>query len=415
MVPDVTQPELPSVAATRSLGGSTMRALAWLSVVVTIAMLVGSLLLADQAAAGDAWLLNGNELALLHPLISGLVGALVIDRRGSYVVGWLFCLSALGWGLGYLGGAAGVYRLAGGTLAGQDLLIWCIVWAPFLAFALAPVWVVYVFPTGRLTTPRWRWFMAFTVAVTFLGTVGYMVVPGPIEDLPALDNPFGVGGVGGTLAGAARDLYWPLLLIGIAAGVVSLRQRMRAAPFEQRQQIKWLLLAGAVLVGFVSFWGVVDTLGHPDAAAVLSGLFLPTFPIALGIAILRHRLYDIDVLLNRTLVYLSLSAVLGAVYLGAVFLLQRVLSPVTEDSNIAIAASTLAVAALFRPLRASIQRFIDRRFYREKYSAIATLERFSTRLRNELDIDALEGELLVVIDQTLHPATAMVWLRSAEL
>lgn len=204
------------------------------------------------------------------------------------------------------------------------------------------------------------------------------------------------------------------MLIATAAGVVSLRQRTRHAPHEERQQVKWLLLAALVLFAFGTFWGITELAGYPELATTAAWVFVPLVPLALGVAILRHRLYDIDVLLNRTLVYVTLSAILAVVYVATVVLFQWLLSAVTAESNAAIAASTLAVAALFRPLRSRIQRFIDRRFYRQKYDAAATVGRFSARLRDEVELDALGRELLAAVGETMHPATAHVWLRTPD-
>ena len=388
------------------------RTLAWLCVALTSGGIATALVLRDQAGSvgfvGEITLLG-----VLNAFISALVGAVVIDRKGSHPVGWLFCLSGLSWTLAHIAGAAAGIVVPGGTLVAQNFLIWGTGWASFLAFAMAPALILFLFPTGRLASPRWRAPFGFACAVTVVGVVGYALAPGPMEEVP-LDNPFGATGTIGAAASVMRELAWPLLLLSIIAGAVSLRRRMKAAPFEERQQIKWLVLAGFVLVAFVSFWGAMDTLGRPEVAAAISGLFLPLLPIALGIAILKHRLYDIDVLINRTLVYLSLSAALGAVYLATVFLLQRVLSPVTADSNMAVAASTLAAAALFRPLRARIQAFINRRFYRQKYDAATTVGKYSSRVRSEIELDALTGELLTLIGETLRPATATVWLNNKD-
>ena len=389
------------------------RAGAWAIAVLAIALVLLTLRLAALTSAPDARTVQQTVFLTLNGVISALVGAVVIDRRGNHVVGWLFCLSGLCWAIAYLGGAVGGYVLGGGEMAGSEVVMWASGWTSFLAFALAPMLIVYLFPTGRLAGPRWRFFFAVAVAVTVLGVVGSIWAPGELEDLP-FDNPYGVSGSLGAVATVVRDLGWPLMLFAMAAGVVSLRRRMRISPFEQRQQIKWFLLAGMLLVAFVTFWGVVETLGHPEIAAALGGIFLPLLPLALGTAILRHRLYDIDVLINRTLVYGSLSAVLATVYLAAIVIFSRLLATVTTDSNIAIAASTLAVAALFRPIRARIQHFIDRRFYRQRYNAVATVGRFSSRLRHQIDLDALEGELLGVVGETLQPAAAGLWLKTTE-
>ena len=394
----------------KTTGSPLARVAAWTCLVLTVAGIAAALVLRSRAGTigfvGELTLLG-----TLNALISALVGAVVIDRKGSHPVGWLFCLSGLFWTLAHIAGAAGGIVLSGGSLAAQNFLISSTGWASFLAFAMAPALIMFVFPTGRLASPRWRWPFGFACAVTAIGVVGYALAPGPMEEVP-LNNPYGAGGTVGAVAMVMREAAWPLLLLSILAGVVSLRRRMKAAPLDERQQIKWLVLAGFVLFAFVSFWGTMDTLGKPEVAAAISGLFLPLLPIALGIAILKHRLYDIDVLINRTLVYLSLSAVLGAIYLSIVFLLQRALAPITADSNIAVAASTLAAAALFRPLRASIQAFINRRFYRQKYDALTTVGKYSSRVRSEIELDALTGELMALVGETLRPATVSVWLNN---
>ena len=390
------------------------RGLAWLIAAITVVLLGYSLVLRTRSGPGLTVLGEVGGLNLLSPFISVLIGALVIDRKGNHPVGWMFCLSGLGWGLYEVGFVTGFYSTAGQTSPGQDAIIWLTTWASMLAFGLTPVLVVYLFPNGKLPGPGWRWAFRGAIVAVVNGAVSFAFAPGPYYDLPALVNPYGLKGVAGDVMTVLTAIAWPLLLTAVIAGVVSLRQRSRSASLEERQQIKWLLLAGLTLVAFLVFWSVNDIMGQREVAAAVAGLFLPVLPIALGIAILRHRLYDIDVLINRTLVYGSLSAVLALVYLGTVVVSQRVLSAFTTDSNIAIAASTLAVAALFRPVRARIQQFIDRRFYRQKYDAMATVGRFSTQLRHEVDLDALQDELLAAVGQALQPDTAAVWLRSTE-
>ena len=376
-------------------------------------VLVGTALYLGTRAEGVGFAGEVTLLGTLNAVISAVVGAVVIDRRGNHLVGWLFCGSGLCWSIAHLGGAAAAIVADGGSLVAQDPLIWSTTWSAYLAFAMAPTFVMYVFPTGSLFSRAWRAPFGFALLAAGLGSVGYALSPGVMEDIP-LVNPYGLDGALGEAMISLREISWPLLLLSVIVGVVSLRRRMKAAPSEQRQQIKWLVLAGFVLGAFVMFWGTMDTLGNPYIAASVSGLFLPVLPIALGIAILRHRLYDIDVLINRTLVYVSLSAVLGAFYLAIVFLLQRMLNTVTADSNIAVAASTLAVAALFRPLRARIQAFINRRFYRQRYDAAAIVGGFSQRLRNEVELDSLKGELLLAVSGTMQPSRAAVWLRSRD-
>jgi len=226
-------------------------------------------------------------------------------------------------------------------------------------------------------------------------------------------NPFGIDGLpSADTVGAA--VGW-LALVSVVLAATSLILRFRRSSGERRQQIKWIATAGA-LFAFVTgaVMPAVYSLGGPEEvgqAAVL--LALSIIPIAAGLAILRHRLYDIDVVINRTLVYGALSATLALLYGGGVVLLGQLFAPLTRGSDLAIAGSTLAVAALFRPLRTRIQRAVDRRFYRHKYDSARTLEGFSARLREQVDLDALGGELQAVVRETMAPAHVSLWLRRA--
>jgi hypothetical protein len=237
---------------------------------------------------------------------------------------------------------------------------------------------------------------------------GYALSPGPLGDFPQITNPYGVdspilGAV--TIAGAI------LATASMVASAISLIVRMRRAGRVERQQIKWLAYGGALVVGAV-FVSSVIAIWSEDLGISLIIISLLGVPVFTGIAIVRHRLYDIDLIINRTLVYGSLTAMLVALYLGGVVELQRLLSPVVGDSNgLATVASTLAIAALFNPLRRRVQAFVDRRFYRRKYDAAKTLEAFNSRLRNETDLDALSNDLVGVASATMQPAHVALWLR----
>jgi hypothetical protein len=199
----------------------------------------------------------------------------------------------------------------------------------------------------------------------------------------------------------------------MVASAVSLIVRLRRAGSLERQQIKWLAYGGAVVVGTIGVGGLI-TLWSVPVSIVIMSLALLGLPIFTGIAIVRHRLYDIDLLINRTLVYGVLTTTLVALYLGVVVVLQRIFVALTgEQSTLAVVASTLVIAALFNPLRTRIQSFIDRRFYRRKYDAKKTLEAFSSKLRDETDLEALNDDLVGVVAETLQPAYASVWLRPA--
>jgi hypothetical protein len=387
---------------------------AWTICVTTIALLGGALVGYFRSAETFAGMGDAGPLILVHPVISGLVGTIIIARKGSHAVGWLFCLSALAWATSFLASTF-AYLPVLDTLGWEREGAWAGAWTVLLAFGTAPMLVLFVFPTGHLVGPRWRVPFGVGLFAIAIGALGSAFAPGPLEDRPGIDNPFGVAGPMGEVFAVMREAAWPLLLLSIAGGAWSLRVRMRGATSEEQQQIKWISLAGLLLVIFVLVWGFTEMAGRDTSTLeILNGLVLLLLPLSVGVAILRHRLYDIDLLINQTLVYASVSLMLGLVYVGVVVLLQGLLSPVTSESDLAVAASTLAVAAAFRPLRTVTQAFIDRRFYRRKYDAAATLGAFSARLRDQVDLDSLGRELVAVVGTTMQPVHASLWLRSGE-
>jgi hypothetical protein len=404
----------PDKGADLTSSQRSLRVTAWLVFLLTTAVLIATGLVQSNSLKGLTWAGTSGVLAFPQPFISCLIGAVIISRRGSHVVGWLFCLSGLTWALTLLAGSYAGYLPTGGALPLEQQVLWLGTWPSYLAFALVPAVVLFVFPDGRLAGPRWKPHFIATLGVVSLATIGTAFTPGPIEDSPAFTNPYGITGGLGEAMKVLRDIGWPLLLVAMGVAVWSLRARTREASLEERQQIKWILLGGMALAAFVLFWGVMQGLGHEEIPATIGPIALSIFPAAVGIAILRFRLYDIDLLINRTLVYGTLSAILGFVYLGAVVLLQRLSTPLTAESDIAIAASTLAVAALFRPLRAQVQRFIDHRFYRSRYDAAATLEEFSFHLRDQVDLESLSHQLVSVVSKTMQPAHVSLWLREEE-
>jgi hypothetical protein len=312
--------------------------------------------------------------------------------------------------LNSLSGSYAEYRLSGGygswNLA--ETAAWYASWSWTVWLYVPTTFLLLLFPDGRLPSPRWRpvgWCAALGV-ISFVA--GYALKAGPLDEFPRITNPYGVdspilGAV--TIAGAI------LASASMVASAVSLIVRMRRAGWAQRQQIKWLAYGGALVVGAV-FVSSVISIWSEDLGISLIIISLLGVPVFTGIAIVRHRLYDIDLLINRTLVYGSLTAMLVALYLGGVVELQRLLSPVVGDSNgLATVASTLAIAALFNPLRRRVQAFVDRRFYRRKYDARKTLEAFSVELRDETDLDALSNDLVGVASSTMQPAHVSLWLR----
>jgi hypothetical protein len=356
-------------------------------------------------------------LSLLVFVAFVTVGALVASRRPGNMVGWIFCALGLCGTLAVASEGYAVYALVTrpGSLPEGEGLVWLsgLLGGPitFAMFAL----VLLLFPDGRLLSPRWWpfiWLDLIAVALIF----AFAFKPGPIENSPLdVANPFGIGDAGtllDTLGGAGIFLA----LAATVAGAVSLVLRLRRSQGDERQQLKWFAFAGAVCCAAFAtgpaLWSLPPSSG---LAWIWTALFLSatsTIPAATGIAMLKYRLYDIDVVINKTLVYGSLTATLALVYLGGVISLQSTFRTLTGGgSQLAIVASTLIIAALFNPFRKRIQRFIDRRFYRGKYDAQKTLEEFGAQLRDETDLDALGDELARVIRETVQPAHVSLWLR----
>jgi hypothetical protein len=267
---------------------------------------------------------------------------------------------------------------------------------------LTTVLLFLLFPNGRPPS-RWWWVVA-CVAVVGNALVALWVGtwPGPMYDYPAINNPFGLVGRSRDIVEALGEAGILIVISSLAASLVSVRVRWEKAGAEERQQLWWFTTSAApvVLVSIGAFWA-----GGLGVAALL--------PIAAGIAIFKHRLYGIDVIINRTLVYGSLTVMLALLYFGGVSTIQALFGAFTgqeEQPQLAIVVSTLVIAALFNPLRRRIQSFIDRSFYRRKYDARKTLEAFSAKLRNETDLDALSEDLLGVVRETMQPAHVSLWL-----
>jgi hypothetical protein len=290
---------------------------------------------------------------------------------------------------------------------------WVNGWYWFVFIVLAFIFLPLYFPDGRLPSRRW-----LPVAVISGAGALIIVVLGMLADTLAgqdidyrIENPIGIEGL-------AHVEDMPLVIgalgvtlaVGCVGAVAAVVVRLRRSGGVERQQMKWFLFATAPILTFP----IADLLPGIVSGLVL-GWLLIGLPTAIGIAVLRYRLYDIDVVINRTLVYGTLTATLAAVYLGSVVGLQRLLSPMTGEGNqLSIVASTLLIAALFGPLRRRLQAFIDRRFYRNKYDARKTLESFSARLRGSSDLDGLNEELLAVVGETVQPQHASLWLREPE-
>src|ERR687889_120682 len=391
--------------------------LAWSLVTLSVVLFVGGIAL-DQmtrsTATGRPYYGWDDAVILLTSVLTfSVVGAIIASRQPRNAIGWLFCGVGLVMGINSLTGGYAEYRLAGGSDPGSlaETAAWFASWSWTLWVYVPTSFLLLLFPDGRLPSSRWRpvaWCAALGV-ISFVA--GNALEPGPLEDFPQITNPYGVES---PILGAVAIAGGILASASMVASAVSLIVRMRRAGRVERQQIKWLAYGGALAVGAFFASGVIY-IWSPDAAISVISLGLLGVPIFTGVAIARYRLYEIDIVINRTLVYGALTAALVGVYFGGVATGQALFRAFTgqeQQPQLAIVVSTLAIAALFDPLRRRIQSFIDRRFYRRKYDAQKTLEAFSSRLRDETDLDALGGDLEGVVRETMQPAYVSLWLRS---
>ncbi|HEX2142171.1 MAG TPA: hypothetical protein VHK28_07880 [Candidatus Limnocylindria bacterium] len=339
-----------------------------------------------------------------------VVGLLVVWQRTTHPIGWLFLVTGITITASVFASEyADRHIHTDVTYPGVEVVAWLGGWTWFLGAGLATTFAVLLFPTGRLPGPRWRpvaWAAGIALATA---VVGDAIRPGPVpgyEEVPIL-KPFAVdGALGEAVAAAAGVAFAAVLALGVVS-VSSLAFRFRRSVGQERQQLKWFLYPTALLVVGLAVASVIQT----DAAWSAALLGMASIPVCAGIAILRHRLFDIDLVINRTLVYGSLTVLLGGIYIGSVLGLQALITPLLGTDTVAVAASTLAVAALFGPARHRVQAAVNRRFYRSRYDAQRTLAAFSGRLRDEVDPEHLTDELRAATEATLRPSSAWVWLR----
>jgi hypothetical protein len=422
----------------------TATRLAWSLWVVCVALIALALFL--QFATHDI-IINwpqerlGPGLAVLTGVVSltfPTVGALIISRLPTNPVGWIFCGVGLLYAVRRFTEAYADYALtANFTFSGGEYVAWFSSWVGFAGPILAGVILMLLFPNGRLPSRRWRivaWTAVCGAALTVLADA---FTPGPLSTHTYVINPFGLAaGIGGgfttyELFPMSAVLGTTLLLLSSTAALVALIMRLYRAQGDERQQLKWFLFAAVpatVCLNLVLSYSIIatyttnflfntvwilpwDVFNYILYIAVFALLVVP---VCTYIAILRYRLYDIDVVINRALVYGALTATLAAVYFGGVTATQTIFRSLTgqeQQPQLSIVVSTLVIAALFSPLRRRIQAFIDRRFYRKKYDAAKTLAAFSAKLRDETDLDALNAELVGVVRETMQPTHVSLWLR----
>ena len=365
-----------------------------------------------------------DELLTFLALGYALTGALIAVREPGNAVGWLLLVIALSFGFqglvdAYITDPDRPFVVAAAWASSCVWYVWL-----YVAAAVLPL----LFPDGRLISPRWRFALWIGVAALGCALVSEAFRPGTLdtESPEPIANPLGVPEAESVLSllGLASDV---LVTVGFLFGVAALVVRLRRARGRERQQVAWFCYMGALalislLLAMVDvFVEQVGAPGAPEWVRVVGAIgwfgtllfIILGIPVAVGTAILRHRLYDIDLVVKRTLVYGSLTVALAAVYLVSVLSLRVLLAPVAGTSDLAVAASTLAVAALFRPVRGRIQQVVDRRFYRRKYDAARTVDSFAGRLRHEVDLDSVSTDLAAVVRGAVQPTHVSLWLRGA--
>jgi len=348
------------------------------------------------------------------------VGALVASRRRGNAIGWLFCVVGVLFGVQSAAYGWAVYALFArpGVLPGAELAAWLSTWLFVPVLFCIPVYLFLLFPDGRPLSRHWRPVAWLAGAGLLATTLGSALAPGRLEGPPfdMVENPAGLAGGGGVLDWTTIVGFW-LTLASILLAGVSLILRYRRAGGRERQQLKWFASAAALFAATSIVYSVFLAEVAEQAGQISTLLAFAGIPVAVGVAILRHRLYDIDVVINRTLVYGALTAMLVAVYFGGVAATQtvfRLLTGQEQQPQLAIVVSTLAIAAIFNPLRRRVQAFVDRRFYRKKYDATRTLASFNSRLREETNLDSLRDDVLGVVRETMQPEHVSLWLRPRE-
>lgn len=382
-----------------------------MSLVTPALIVVTYLLLAAAGYVVTSWSFTPDASGFVF-LPFALVGALILWRKPRNVIGWLLSTTALSAGLGSFAQQYALYGIvtAGGPFPLVGLAAWLAswVWGVLLGSLLL---LTFLFPTGRPVTPGWTPVVAICVGLISINTVVSAFSPSTAFALswrgfhPELTNPLGFEALR-SIQEALRESGWALLLLlGIA--FVSVIARFRRASGIESQQMKWGLGGFGVFLLSLAVGRALTGSAYDVAAAIAVG----AIPSSIGIAVLRHRLYDIDLLINRTLVYGATSGAIALTFFAGIVALQTLLRPLTAGSELAVAASTLASFALFQPLRRRVQAAVDRRFDRSRYDAARSVEVFADRLRDQVDLAALRSDLLAAVRETMAPVHASLWLR----
>jgi hypothetical protein len=402
------------------VGGMSRRTATWLAwslCALSLALTALSLLLlALNRSDPNTHIYEYWQVDTLVPVSFSIIGAIIASRLPANPLGWLFCAAACVAAVDHFSAEYALYALLAQptSLPAGEALAWLASWA-WILYCGCIALSLLLFPNGRPPSRRWRWLAWLSVFLTIAGAVWVAFSPGVIGNLGSIRNPLGIEG----LPSGFKPVQTIMLALLFVAALSTLVVRLRRARGIERQQIKWPAFTVVVVAGssFLSDTAISEAIGLRWLEWAGYVIFIPAligFPISIGIAIVRYRLYEIDLIINRSLVYGALSATLALIYFGGVATTQAIFRALTgqqEQPQLAIVISTLLIAALFNPLRRRIQRFIDRRFYRRKYDARKTLEAFSAKLRDETDLDALSDDLVGVVKETMQPSRISLWQR----
>ena len=386
-------------------GRSTSR-VAWASCALIVVL--GAWVIVLQALNGRATVQDA--VAAAGALTAAVVGAVVASRRPKNPVGWFFLGSSTSLTLAELTSEYALYglRTEPGSLPFARAMAWPQTWLWVPGVALSLILLPLYFPNGRLLSRRWRWVVGLAALFCVYSVVVSAFLSGKADPEVGIANPLLVA-VPGPVVGVLEGLEVVLLIAVILAAAASLVVRFRRSRGEERQQMKWLTYVATMMPVLI-----VLTYWFP-AVEYAAGVVFASVPVVVGVAVLKYRLYDVDLLINRTLVYGALTAFLALIYVGGVVGLQYAFRALTGgQSQLAVVISTLTIAALFNPLRWRIQASINRLFYREKYDAAKTLDAFGARLREETKLDRLEDDLVGVVREAVQPEHASLWLRPSD-
>ncbi len=407
---------VPARAAGRARPRLKAGALATASILAFVLALGG---LAEAVHTNpDAALLSALNVALVASTVT--VGAVLIRRLPRHPVGWFLFTGGLLVAVSAAAGALADYGLNEQPGSIPDAVGFEIISSTTggMYLGLLGGFVPLYFPTGRLLSPRWRVVVVLGFAATFLPAITNLLGPLPVGSYPAdATNPIALGGIGGQLIALMNVVLNIAGLAALVLVIASVALRYRRAHGVERAQLKWFAYVGLLVVPVLVIAIVTSTAtsGPLVALANLGWIIgvggLALLPVSIGIAILRYRLYDIDRLVSRTISWAAVTLILGASFVLVILVAQALLAPFTGSNELAVAGSTLIVAALFQPIRRRVQRFVDHRFNRARYDADRTVRAFAGRLRDEVDLEQLQAEILATVSQTVEPTSVSLWLR----